>query len=92
MAIGTRSPPILIESRYAHETLVKTDVSSIEYLTLVSCMAHPSPTESDPLPATRGGKGLAHTNRASGSGLHRKTVEEIKLHSMNHVKGLAPRD
>ncbi len=39
-----------------------------------------------PLPATRGGKGLAHTNRASGSGLHRKTVEEIRPHSMNLIK------
>ncbi len=36
-----------------------------------------------PLLATRGGKGLAHTNRASGSGLHQKTV---KPHSMNLVK------
>ncbi len=39
-----------------------------------------------PLPATWGGKGLAHTNRASGSGLHRKTVEEIRPHSMNLIK------
>ncbi len=42
--------------------------------------------ESDPLPAMRGGKGLAHTNRASGSGLHWKTVEEIRQHSMNLIK------
>ncbi len=39
-----------------------------------------------PLPATQGGKGLAHTNRASGSGLHRKTMEEIKPRSMNLIK------
>ncbi len=39
-----------------------------------------------PLPATRGGKGLAHSNIASGSELHRNTVEEIRPHSMNLIK------
>ncbi len=39
-----------------------------------------------PLPTTQGGKGLAHTNRASGSGLHWKAVEEIRPHSMNLIK------
>ncbi len=39
-----------------------------------------------PLPATRGGKGLAHCNIANGSELHRKTVEEIRPHSMNLIK------
>ncbi len=39
-----------------------------------------------PLPATRGGKGLAHSNIASGSELYRKAVEEIRLHSMNLIK------
>ncbi len=39
-----------------------------------------------PLPATRGGKGLAYSNIANGSGLHRKTVEEIRPHSMNLIK------
>ncbi len=38
------------------------------------------------IPATRGGKGLAHTNGARGSGLHWKTMEEIKPHSMNLIK------
>ncbi len=39
-----------------------------------------------PLPARWGGKGLAHTNRANGSGLHRKAVEEIKPRSINLIK------
>ncbi len=39
-----------------------------------------------PLPATRGGKGLAHSNIANGSELHRKAVEEIRPHSMNLIK------
>ncbi len=39
-----------------------------------------------PLPATRGGKGLAHSNIASGSELHRKAVEEIRPFSMNLIK------
>ncbi len=39
-----------------------------------------------PLPATWGEKGLAHSNIASGSELHRKAVEEIRPHSMNLIK------
>ncbi len=34
-------------------------------------------SEPDPFSAMRGGKGLAHTSRASSSRLHRKTMEEI---------------
>ncbi len=60
--------------------------SGMQVLILVSQSQSQSQTLYLPLPATRGGKGLAHTNRASGSGLNRKTVEEIKLHSMNLIK------
>ena len=37
-------------------------------------------------PLRGGGKGLAHSNRASGSGFHRKPVEQIEPNSMNNIK------
>ncbi len=52
----------------------------------MDCIVSRSQTLYLPLPATRGGKGLAQTNIANGSELHRKAVEEIRLHSMNLIK------
>ncbi len=46
----------------------------------------PSQTLYLPLPAMRGGKGLAHSNIANGSELHRKAVEKIRPRSMNLIK------
>ncbi len=61
-------------------------VNEISIFSVYFSVSRPSWTLYLPLPATRGVKGLAHTNRASSSGLHQKTVEEIKPHSMNLIK------
>ncbi len=66
--------------------LCRADVHYLEFDYCIRSIVSRSQTLYLPLPATRGGKGLAHTNIANGSELHRKAVEEIRPHSMNLIK------